>query len=109
MGSVLCQRAGVGRGEGWWGGGPQGRPKGDGGMLLKGEGGSQLSPENTGKMGRAQGGPTAGGRPGEPEAAWSEPQVPGLTPCSLGSEYSMHPAQNWVDPSSVRAGQSGWR
>lgn len=46
MGSVLCQRAGVGRGERWRGGGPQGRPKGDGGLLLKGEGGSQLSSEN---------------------------------------------------------------
>jgi len=34
VGSVLCQRAGVGREEGWWGGGSQGRPKGDGGLLL---------------------------------------------------------------------------
>lgn len=108
VGSVLCRRAGVGRGERWRGGGSQGRPQGDGGLLLKGEGGSQLSSENTGKMGRAQGSPKAGGRPGEPEGAWSEPQIPGLTPCSPGSEYSMHPAQSRVDPSSVRAMQSGW-
>lgn len=40
VGSDLCRRAIAGRGERWRGGESQGRPKRDGGLLLKGEEGS---------------------------------------------------------------------
>lgn len=81
---------------------------GDGGLLLKGEGGSQLSSvENTGKMGRARGSPKAGGRPGEPEGAWSEPQIPGLTPAA--QEVNIPCTQHRAGGSKFRmAMQSGW-
>lgn len=95
-------------GEERWRGGSQGKTTGGWKGFVSKERGSQLPLKTQGKWEGGSGKSKGGRRPGEPRRCLGRPQIPGLTPCSPGSEYSMHPAQSRVDPSSVRAMQSGW-